>query len=518
MRHTDEVLKGLSLGLAINDLGEKSKTKTGVLQLSFQGRDPEFIASVLNTIIDFAIQRNIEKKSAEASKTLEFLNRQLPNVHKSLEKAETVLNVYRAKNGTIDISQEAKNMLMQLATIEQNIAQLRLKKVEMLQELTPQHPYVISLTRKQDQLQKEVSAFEKKIRSLPLTDQKALSLERDVKVKNQLYLLLLNKIQQLQVLKAGTLSDIRVLSRATIPITPLPDHKGFILFASILCGLILSLMIIFLRDVFKKSISSVEEVEQQLAIPTFAIVPYSQNQNRYMQEMRKHKNNQHSYVLAKCESSDIAIEGIRGLRTLLQHSLLKASNNIISIMGASPNIGKSFISVNLSQVLVDTKKRVLLIDCDMRRGKMHNYFKAKKSPGFSNLLTEAYAMDDIIRHVDDYFDFIPAGDYPKNPSELLLTPRLDVIMQQFAKSYDVVIIDTPPVLAVTDAILIAKLTSINLLVIGYGKDQIEELEITVKRIRKNGLNIEGLVFNTREAIKGDYMQYNYYYAYENNNS
>lgn len=519
LRHSDEVLRELSLGLAINDLGEKSKTKTGVLQLSFQGRDPEFIASVLNTIIDFAIQRNIEKKSAEASKTLEFLNRQLPNVHKSLEKAETVLNVYRAKHGTIDISQEGKNMLMQLATIEQNIAELKLKKVELLQELTPQHPYVISLTRKQTQLQKEVIAFEKKIRSLPLTDQKALSLERDVKVKNQLYLLLLNKIQQLQVLKAGTLSDIRILSRATVPITPLPDHKVFILLSSFFFGLFLSLMILFIRDMFKKQITSVEDVEEQLAIPTFAIVPYSAKQSRFMQEMKRDKQyKKKSYLLAKCEPGDIAIEGIRGLRTLLQHALNERCNNVVSIMGASPNIGKSFLSVNLAQVLVDIDKRVLLIDSDMRRGKMHQYFNAKKSPGLSNVLNRSHTLEEVIKPIDQGFDFISAGEYPKNPSELLLTGEIQAMIKQFSNEYDLVIIDTPPILAVTDAIIVAKFSATNLLVVGYGKDQIEELEMAVKRVHKNGLDIQGLVFNTTEAIKADYMQYHYYYAYEQRSS
>lgn len=518
LKHDDDVLKTLALGLAINDLGEKSKTKTGVLQLSFQGRDPEFIAQVLNKIIDFAIQRNIEKKSAEASKTLDFLNRQLPHVHKSLEAAETNLNLYRAKNGTIDISQEAKNMLMQLSTIEQSIAEFKLKKVEMLQELTPQHPYVISLTQKQFQLQREVHNLEAKIKSLPLTDQRALSLERDVKVKNQLYLLLLNKIQQLQVLKAGTLSDIRILSRATVPITPLPNHKIFIIFSGIFFGFFLSLIIIFLRDIFKRNISSVELVEEKLGIPTFAIIPYSLNQKRFIREMKNSLKRDRSYVLAQCAPNDIAIEGIRSLRTLLQHALNQAHNNIISIIGASPNIGKSFVSINLAQVLVDSGKRVILIDCDMRKGKMHTYFSQKKSPGFSQLLSNKVGIKEVVRSVGTHFDFISAGEYPTNPSELLLSAHLQALLGQFSQDYDMVIVDTPPVLAVTDAILLAKFAAINLMVIGYGKDQIEELELMVKRIKKNDINIHGLVFNSTVEIKGEYSQYNYYYAYESNNN
>lgn len=421
------------------------------------------------------------------------------------------------KKGTIDISQEAKNVLMQLSTLEQTIAELKLKKVEMLQELTPQHPYVISISRKQEQLQREVRNFEKKIKSLPLTDQEALSLERDVKVKNQLYLLLLNKIQQLEVLKAGTLSDIRVLSRATIPINPLPDHKYFILFASILFGFILSLAIIFIRDLFKRAVCSVESIEERLQIPNFAIVPYSSAQKTFLREMKKQSKRRQNYVLAQCALHDIAIEGIRGLRTVLQHELKNATNNIVSIIGASPNIGKSFVSINLAQVFVDSGKKVLVIDCDMRRGRMHQFFNLKKSPGFSNLLNHQSNLTDVIKLVGNTLHFIPAGDYPKNPSELLLMSPLENLLAQFNKEYEVIIIDTPPVLAVTDAIILAKFSGTNLMVVGQGKDQIEELELTVKRVTKNGLKIQGLIFNNTHEMKGEFRQYNYYYAYDNAN-
>lgn len=515
LRHGDDVVKQISQNLSIVDLGTKDKTKTGVLQLTYQGNNPAFIPKILDTIIDYAIQRNIEKKSAEASKTLDFLNRQLPNVRKSLENAETDLNEYRATSGTIDISQEAKIILMQLSAVEQSIADARLKKVEMLQELTPEHPFVIALTRKQSQLHKEVINLESKIKSLPRTDQRALSLERDVKVKDQLYLLLLNKIQQLQVLKAGTLSDIRILNQATTPIMPLPTHKLFTLLVFILFGFILSLGLIFLRDLFQHGVSDTELVEDRLGIPTFAIIPYSMKQKQYNREMKRRLDMHRPFVLAQIAPKDIAIEGIRSLRTMLQFTLEQAENNIISVLGPSPGIGKSFLSTNLARILVDSGKRVLLIDCDMRKGKTNQYLGQKKTPGFSELLTGKKQTADVISHVDSRFDFIACGDYPKHPSEILMTEQLKVLLKQFSQEYDIVIIDTPPVLAVTDGVIIAKQAATNLMIIGSGTNHLEELELMVKRVKRNGVEIHGLVFNNNVQTKREYGQYNYYYAYEN---
>lgn len=513
LTNDEAILQELSQSLSISDLGNKDKTKTGVLQLALQGSNPHFIPSVLNTIVDYAIQRNIEKKSAEASKTLDFLNRQLPSVRVSLENAETALNEYRAKSGTIDITQEAKIILMQLSAVEQHIADVKLKKAEMLQDLTPVHPFIIALSQRQQQLQKEVLSLEKKIKTMPRTDQRALSLERDVKVKNQLYLLLLNKIQQLQVLKAGTLSDIRVLNMATAPIEPLPAHKYFKFLMSILFGLLMGMMTVFMRDMVRQRQNNSELIEECLGIPTYAIVPYSMKQKQFNREIRRNPTAEHFFVLALDSPKDIAIEGIRNLRTVLQLNVAQAKNNVISVLGASPSIGKSFISINLTQVLADIGKNVILIDCDLRKGKSNLHLGKKKSPGFSEVLMGKQRLEEVIHHIGVGFDFIAAGTYPRNPSELLMSSHFRNLVNKLSQQYDLVIIDTPPVLAVTDAIVIAKHAGTNLMVIG-SDDLLDELQLTVKRVKRNDIEIDGLIFNHKVHTEATYGQCNYYYAYE----
>lgn len=515
VKHYEDVLMKIAQNFTIRDLGDKTKTKTGVLQLSLSGPNPTLLPQILSTIINFAVQRDIERKSAEASKTLDFLDRQLPSVRKTLEESEADLNGYRSSSGKIDINQESKIILMQLSTIEQNIAELKLKKIELLQELTPAHPYIKALSQKQVQLQKEMLSLEKKIRLLPETDQKALSLERDVKVKDQLYLLLLNKIQQLKVIKAGTLSDIRVLSQATVPIEPLPTHKYFILIVGLFLGLFVSIAQVLIRDFFKGGISDTESVEKQLELPTFSVVLHSDKQKQFNKELKRNNNQKGSFILAQSAPHDIAIEGIRSLRTMLQFHMACAKNNRISIMGASPSIGKSFIAVNLAQMLVDADKKILLIDVDIRRGEIYQYVGCDKSPGMTDLLIGKATYEQCIRHINSGFDFISNGNYQNKPTELLMTKTYNTLLDALSKKYDYIIIDTPPILAVSDAIIVAQHTATNLFVIGMGKNKLDEIQVAVQRVKKNGIQIGGLVFNDGTNLKKSHKQYNYYYSYGN---
>ena len=513
-RNPDDVVLEISQNLTLVDLGDKIKAKTGVLQLTYQGNNPKILPVILNTIIDFAILRNIEKKSAEASKTLDFLNIQLPEVKRNLDEVETDLNEYRARSGTIDIAEEAKIILTQLSTVEQNIADLKLKRVELLQELTPEHPFIIALAQKQIQLQSEADFLEKKIRTLPHSDQRAISLERSVKVKNQLYLLLLNSIQQLQVLKAGTLSDIRVLSEATTPIVPEPKHKSFTLLISLILGMFVAVAFIFIKEFFHNTITNHEIVEERLGIATFCILPYCRKQKEIEARIRRRTVHTDYSVLVHQAPKNMTSEAFRSLRTMLQFHFESATNNIICVLGATSGIGKSFTSVNMAHVLSEAGKRILLIDADMRKGRMNQHVGTNRSPGFAELLSGQQSVAAVTHHLRENFDFIASGEYPSHPSESLISEYSNQLITQLSLNYDYVIIDTPPILAVTDGIVVGRRATTNLLVIGGGANNVEEIEITAKRAKKNGVQIHGLVFNQVMPNKSAYNNYSYAYAYE----
>jgi tyrosine-protein kinase Etk/Wzc len=209
----------------------------------------------------------------------------------------------------------------------------------------------------------------------------------------------------------------------------------------------------------------------------------------------------------------MASEAFRSLRTMLQFHFESAHNNLITIMGATPSVGKSFTSVNLAHVLSEAGKRILLIDVDMRKGAINQHVGTKKMPGFSELLMQKKTVKEVTHKVFNNLDFIACGEYPSHPSELLITEYCDNLINQLMQEYDYVIIDTPPILAVTDSIVIARRAATNLLVVGGGSNVMEELELSAKRAKKNGVKIHGIVFNQVTPAKNQY-NYNYYYAHQ----
>lgn len=508
---TDIVMKRLSDNLNITELGKS----TGVLQLTLKGYNPRLLPIILNTIVNYTLEKNIEKKSAEATQTLNFINDQIPGVKVSLNQAETALNKYRSKSGVIDMSLQAQVLLNQLTSIEQPLEALKLEKLQLLQQFTANHPFVIAITDKQKNLEKTAMQIQNQIKQLPLADQEAIGLERDVKVKNQLYLLLLNKIQELQVIKAGTISDIQILDVATYPIKPLPSYKAFMILGGLIIGFLLSAIILYVQRAMVRGVIDPDLVEQRLGINTYAIIPHSRKQGKLFDKVNQFlpATYQEKYILAQANPKDLAIEGIRSLRTSLELDFLGSKNKIISILGARPSIGKSFVSVNLSQVLVDSNKRVLLIDADLRKGKINRYLGQKQTPGLAELLSNKNTIAEVKKSISTRFDFISAGEFPRNPAELLMGGKLEEILTTLAADYDAIIIDTPPVLAVTDAILVAKYSAINLFLVGFGQDPLKELEFAAKHVQKNNIKINGLVFNNCIATPKAYTPYNYYYSY-----
>lgn len=518
-----DVIEKLSDNLTIIDLGmndvfsDRKKAETGVLSLALQGPDAEKLPMILNTIVYYDIQKNINKKTAESKKTLAFLEKQSSDLKQELDKSETTLSNYKSKQGigTIDIANQA--LLDRIVFLEKSIGESKLRKVELLQTFTEQHPYIIAINEQLLKLANELSILETKISSLPKSEQHKLGLERDVRVKDQLYLILLSKIQQLQVIKEGTISDVRILGLAT-QATKLPSLNAIMIIGSLIFGFVIGLTGIFIRHLIIRRATNPDYVEEHLGVPFYAMVPYSKSQKILSQDMKRNLPGSGPYVLAEKYHRDLSIESLRGLRTTLQFALQESTNNVISILGATPSIGKSFISLNLAYVLADSGKKVLLIDADMRKGKINTYLGQSHSPGMSELLAQSATLEEATRKLRENLDFIATGKYPKNPSELLLNEEIyNSLMDKVSSLYDIIVIDTPPALAVTDSIIIAKRSGINLLLVSCGVEHFKAAEHALKRIQKNDITVNGLIFNNTKIEKHSYGGYGgygkYYYNY-----
>jgi tyrosine-protein kinase Etk/Wzc len=339
---------------------------------------------------------------------------------------------------------------------------------------------------------------------------------RDAKVANELYVLLLNKAQEMQVLKSGTIGNVRIVDTAILAEEPVSPKLGMTVGLSLFLGLALGIGVAFVRKALDQGVEDPEVIERETGLSVYATVPHSAAQGAYSLDLRKKKKGT-TPVLALAQPNDLAVEALRSLRTSLQFALADASNNVVAIGGPSPGIGKSFVSVNLAHVLADAGKRVLLVDADLRKGRLHYYFGGGKAPGLADVICGSVSAKDAVRKTGvEKLHFLAMGEPPPNPSELLSSGRFEDLVEWASREYDLVIIDTAPILAVTDAAIAGRTAGTNLLVLRAGQHPMREIALAVKRMAQNGVAPRALILNDVMPKAGGYAysKYGYHYHYE----
>jgi tyrosine-protein kinase Etk/Wzc len=503
-----EVIGRLQRAVRIEEKGRA----TGILTISMDGPDPRRIAAVLDALANTYVRQNVERKSAETAKTLEFLESQLPIVKANLDEAQSKLNAFQIKRGTVNLTAETQSILDRSVEIERQMTELEMQRSELRQRFTEQHPTIGSLREKIEQLRTERSVIGARMRAVPETEIDAARHQRDVKVASELYSILLNKAQELRVLKFGTVGNVRILDRAAIPRKPVHPMKGAALAFAVVLGLSLGVTGAFARRAMAKGADDADEIERETGLPVYALVPRSDKQGELSRDARRTGP---LPLLAAADAGDAAIENLRSLRTSLQFALVEAPNKIVTIGGPSPGVGKTFIAVNLAHVLASTGRRVLVVDADLRRGAVHRYFGSARHPGLSDLVSGAAAPDVAVRSTGfQGLDFLPTGRLPPNPSELLSTHRFQQVLEELARGYEFVIVDTPPILAVTDASVVARLAGVNMLVLRFGQHPIHEIALAVKRLSQTGVRVHGAVLNDVRPDGNPRGKYGRYVRYE----
>ncbi|EOH5983806.1 polysaccharide biosynthesis tyrosine autokinase [Acinetobacter baumannii] len=511
-------IKKLSLPLAIKSISsdysveEKGKL-TGILGLSYQGQDQEHITKVLNAILATYSAQNIERRSAESAQTLKFLDEQLPDLKKQLDDAERQFNKFRQQYNTVDVTKESELYLTQSITLETKKAELEQKQAEMAAKYTAEHPAMREINGQLAAINKQIGELNSTLKQLPDVQRQYLQLYREVEVKTQLYTALLNSYQQLRIAKAGEIGNVRIVDTAIEPVQPIKPKKLLVLILSVFVGGFIGTLIALLRNMLRTGIKDSGQIENELDLPVYATVPRSPIQESRIKILKKKKS---IPILAVKNSDDIAIESLRSIRTAIHFALANAKNNIIMIAAPSPEVGKSFISTNLATIFAQGDKRVLLIDADMRRGYMHKYFDVDVKPGLSELLSGQADLQKVLHKTQvTNLDVITRGKSPTNPSEILSSNQFKELLEQLQSQYDHIIIDTPPVLAVTDGIIISQYTGVNLIVARYAKSQMKELELTVNRFEQAGVKVNGFILNDIQRASAGYgYGYNYAYAYK----
>ncbi len=483
-----DVVEGLQQALRIAEQGRS----TGLVEVGLSGPDAARIAAILDVVSSTYLRQSVERTSAEAAKTLRVLEGQLPVLKANLEKAERSLNAFHRRNGTVNLTREGEGMLQRIVEIDRSIAENDVQASELTRHYAERHPQIPLLAERTQRLQDQRVAMETRLRALPDLELEATRLSRQVRVATELYLLVLNRAEELRIVKSGWIGNVRVLERAAVPSRPVSPKRGLVLTLAVLLGVVAGVAAVLLRDALGRGAKDAEEVEAGVGAAVLAAIPRSRAQRRLGRRARRGT----VPALAAANPADAAIEDLRGLRTSVQFALRQSRNNVVGVSGLAPRAGKSFVSVNLAHLLAAADGRVLLVDGDLRRGGLHRHFGVEGQPGLSDVLSGAAELDAAVRPSGaPGLDLLPAGTLMASSAELLAGDRLPHVLSELGRRYGVVIVDTPPILSVADSALVGRHAGVNLLVLRAGEHSIREISYALRRLVQVGVAVRGVILN-----------------------
>lgn len=486
----------------------------GVISVAFQSTCPTCVTALVKAIGAAYVHQNSEQKAREAEKSLVFLEQQLPGLKQDLHSAEDALLDYRNKHGAIDLSEEAKLDMGQVVALQTRASLLEQERQAKLEQFTARHPDILAMDNQVALLKREIQAIDAQLKLLPATQQDVVRLTRDVKVNSDLYVAMLNNMQQLRLLRAGKVGNVRIVDDAEVPELPIKPRHALVICGSLALGLLIGIGAALLRGLWRGSVTDPHEIEQALNVPVQAIIPLSKSQRRNdrLRLRRLHAGAGNRLPVAIAEPQEPAVEGLRGLSVALQLFGLDARNAIVLITSPTQGVGKSFVSANLGVLLAKAGKRVLLVDGDLRRGVLHRVFQAEEARGLSSILRSEASFADVVQATGQQgLSLLASGAKFADASELLQSAALIKCLGDAAASYDIVLVDSAPLLPVADTLWLAQLAGTVYAVARYGVSSEGELIETRARLARAGVALQGIVLNGVQAsLQGvRYGQYGY---------
>jgi capsular exopolysaccharide synthesis family protein len=540
--------------------------KTNVISVTYRNRDPLLARDVVNTLVQAYLEQRVAIKTEEATRTVGFVEEQLKGTRAELEGAEMNLQSYKSASGVIQLDTEAQNLIKTLteaetqraeATLQRKqaefalaslkearrrevlyaptllrddplvaglatrLAELEVQKRGLLSESTESHPGVKSVQAQIDETQKKIQAtyesaikgfgkqeetisreigrLDGQLKKLPVAERDLARLMRLSKVNADIYTFLLQKHEEARIAKASTISNINVVDPAIVADKPASPKKLKNLFLGLVAGLIAGIGLCFFREYLDDTLKDPEQIKRALALPLLSVIPFIQAKDGNPALITHHS------------PRSPASEAFRSLRTGLHFCGLHQQNKVLLVTSTFPGEGKSTIAANLAITLAQTGAKVLLVDCDLRRSCLHDKLGLPKMRGLTELLAgdidaSAAAQASQVSGLD----LIQCGANPPNPSEMLGSPAMARFIEQVSQSYNHVIIDAPPVLAVTDAQLLCGISDLVVMVLETGRVPAKAALRTRELLAAVSASVAGLVVSNKNERS---VAYGYGYGY-----
>lgn len=499
-------INALRSGLRVVERGRQS----AMLEISYRATDRRRAEQVLDALARAYVAQNVSRSSAEAQTSLAFIEEQLPKAQSEMLAAQAALDTYRAAQRSVDLTFETQALLEEQTSIEAQLNDLALQEEEVKKKYTPRHPVYETILATREQLTARLAALRENAGGLPETQREVFNLSRDLEVSQQVYLQLLSRAQELRVMKASTIGNVRVIDPARTAPLPVAPRANVILSLALCGGLALGAVWAGLRRLRRRGVQGIEEIERT-GLTVLASV------NRAAGHERAHRGDGALPILALTQPQDLAVEGLRSLRTSLQFGMLDSTTKAVMLTSAAPESGKSFVAVNLATVAAQAGQRVCLIDADLRRGYLRRYFGLERdAAGLAELLSDQITLPEALRDTQVAgLSVIVAGRFPQAPSELLLRPALGQLIARLGEDFDLIVVDAPPILAVTDPLILARATGTSLFVARFDRTPAAEVAAAKKMFETAGLTLRGAILNGYDPARAreGARIHGYHYAY-----
>ncbi|NPA52743.1 MAG: polysaccharide biosynthesis tyrosine autokinase [Aquificae bacterium] len=505
----------------------KTSKDSYLVKVAYQDTVPLRAQEFVNALTTEYIKQTIKNKTSSAEQQLKFINKQLEIINKNLKDAEVKLENFKKEKRLMDLETEINTTIQKLSQFDTKLAELEIKerlinelyntviengienispqaygindpvlislvdrlnkalerKKELLAEYTEMHPDVQKINEKiksirssiksaifslraEIQNQKQaviniIKRYDELLRKLPENEREFVNLKRRYIVNEKIYSYLLEKKVETSMAKAAVVANNRIIDKAILPRTPIKPKKPIILAIGLLVGLMLGTFYGYVREFLNDTVKTKEDIEKLSTLPIVGLVPKVSR--------RKLKKK----ILSIKEPNSIFTEAIRKIRANLQVLFPKGEKGEkIVITSNIDNEGKTTLAVNLAPILSSPDKKVILLDLDIRKPKVHEYFKLQKPEGILDVLIGRKSIDQVIKktHIKN-LDIIPVGKVNSNSSDFFISQKLKEVLNTLEERYDYIVIDAPPIDLVADTILLMKDSDVSLVVLkaGYSK-------------------------------------------------
>lgn len=509
---------------------------SGLLQIEYADVSPDKATEVANALGQQYLASAVASRQANDTTTLAFIEGELPRLLADLRKADDALKHFRSSSQSMQPTSEAQAYLQGGMDLDKQIATLQMQRTQLLDRYKPDSRWVQNVDTQLAQLKDAKAKFNGRFSGMPSSERESVDLIRAQKVAETIYLGMVQKAEQLQVRRASTSGGAHIVDSAIRPHRPVKPQPAIVLGGGLLLGLVSGVVLVFMRRHVMTGVTDPRYVERSMSVPVFGEILFSQQQllldRSFASANRKtlpglggrsnlpfqktapeievrngaiaagatgaanSLTHDSSRILAARFPHDTSVEALRAVRTAVTRDLARARNNVLMVIGPTPSAGKSFVAANLAILHAEIGRKVVLIDADMRRGHLASFFMGSNRGGLSEVLSERLALRNALRLTSiDGLTFLSCGVRPENPAALLMKPRFKEVLERLGSQFDLVIIDTPPFLAVTDASIIASEAGSSLLVLRSGMQSEEEIADTIKKMERADGRIAGAVFN-----------------------